>query len=93
MLLTKKAQTSEMAGYMQIAGAMSNMFKQGSKDAQNFQRIQAGLAMVAGIQAILTQGQGDPYSAMPRMLAMAGMVISVLANAKIASISAFCPNK
>ena len=82
--LDKKNQQNQILGYADVAGAMSNMFKQGSKDAQNFQRIQAGLAMVAGIQAILTQGQGDPYSAMPRMLAMAGMVISVLANAKIA---------
>ena len=82
--LERQYQQNQVLGYADIAGAMSNMFKQGSKDAQNFQRIQAGLAMVAGIQAILTQGQGDPYSAMPRMLAMAGMVISVLANAKIA---------
>ena len=82
--LDKKNQQNQILGYADVAGAMSNMFKQGSKDAQNFQRIQAGLAMVAGIQAILTQGQGDPYSAPARMLAMAGMVISVLANAKIA---------
>jgi len=82
--LERQYQQNQILGYADIAGAMSSMFKQGSKDAQNFQRIQAGLAMVAGIQAILTQGQGDPYSAVPRMLAMAGMVISVLANAKIA---------
>lgn len=84
MLLTKKAQTSEIAGYGQIAGAISTMFEQGSKEAEAFQRIQAGLAMVAGIQAILTQGQGDPYSAIPRMVAMTAMVVGVLANASIA---------
>ena len=84
MLLTKKAQTSEITGYGQIAGAISTMFEQGSKEAEAFQRIQAGLAMVAGIQAILTQGQGDPYTAIPRMVAMAAMVVGVLANAKIA---------
>ena len=82
--LDKKNQQNQILGYADISGAISTMFEQGSKDAQNFQRIQAGLAMVAGIQAILTQGQGDPYSAPARMLAMAGMVISVLANAKIA---------
>ena len=84
ILLTKKAQTTEIAGYMQLAGAMSSMFEQGSKEAEAFQRIQAGLAMVSAVTAILEQGKGEPYSAVGRMAAMAGLVTTVLANAGIA---------
>ena len=84
ILLTKKAQTTEIAGYMQLAGAMGSMFAEGSKEADAFRRIQAGIAMVSGITAILEQGKGDPYTSFPRMAAMAATVATLLANAGIA---------
>lgn len=75
---------NEIQGYAQIAGAASAMFEQGSKEAAAFGMIQSGLAIVAGVQAILTQGQGDPYTAFARMAAMAASVASFLSNADIA---------
>ena len=84
ILLTKKAQTTEIAGYIQLAGAMGAMFAEGSKEADAFRRIQAGIAMVSGITAVLEQGKGDPYTSFPRMAAMAATVTTLLANAGIA---------
>ena len=84
-LLKEKAKTSEIAGYGQIAGAMSAMFKQGSKEAEAFQRIQAGLAMVNAVNAVLMAGATMPTPAnFASMASMAGLVTTVLANAGIA---------
>lgn len=85
ILLKEKARTSEIAGYGQIAGAIGAMFQQGSKEAEAFQRIQAGLAMVNAVNAVLMAGATMPTPAnFASMAAMAGMVATVLANAKIA---------
>lgn len=84
-LLKEKAKTSEIAGYGQIAGAIGAMFKQGSKEAEAFQRIQAGLAMVNAVNAVLMAGATMPTPAnFASMATMAGLVTTVLANASIA---------
>ncbi len=84
-LLKEKAKTSEIAGYGQIAGAISTMFEQGSKEAEAFQRIQAGLAMVNAVNAVLMAGATMPTPAnFASMATMAGLVTTVLANASIA---------
>jgi len=75
---------SQINGYANIAGAMSNMFDEGSREAAAFQAIESGLAVVAGVRAILTAGTGDPYTAIPRMVAMAAMVAATLQKANIA---------
>lgn len=75
---------NQIYGYANMAGAMSSMFKEGSKDAAAFQAIESGLAVVAGVRAIMTAGTGDPYTAIPRMIAMAAMVASTLSSAGIA---------
>lgn len=75
---------SQINGYANMAGAMSNMFEQGSKEAAAFQAVESGLAVVAAVRAIMTQGTGDPYTAIPRMVAMAAMVASTLQNVGIA---------
>ena len=80
----EKHNNNMIVGYSNIAGAMAGLFEQGSKEAEAFQRVQAALAMVAGVTAILEQGKGDPYTAFGRMAAMAATVASLLANAKIA---------
>lgn len=75
---------NQIAGYANISGAMSEMFDKGSKEAAAFKAIESGLAVVAGVRAIMTAGTGDPYTAIPRMAAMAAMVASTLQSAGIA---------
>ena len=79
-LLNKQAINNQILGYANISGAISGMFEQGSKEAATFQAAQTVLALVEGTRAILTAGTGDPYTAIPRMAAMAIMVKSLLGN-------------
>ena len=79
-LLNKQAINNQIIGYANIAGAISGMFQQGSKEAATFQAVQTTLALVEGTRAILTAGTGDPYTAIPRMAAMSLMVKSLLGN-------------
>ena len=74
----------QMNGYINMAGALGSMFQQGSKEAATFQAAQLSLALVEGTRAILTAGTGDPYTAIPRMAAMAIMVKSLLGNIGVA---------
>ena len=74
----------QMNGYINMAGALSSMFEKGSKEAATFQAAQTALALVEATRAILTAGTGDPYTAIPRMAAMAIMVKSLLGNIGIA---------
>ena len=74
----------QMNGYINMAGALGSMFEQGSKEAATFQAAQLSLALVEGTRAILTAGTGDPYTAIPRMAAMAIMVKSLLGNIGVA---------
>ena len=75
---------NQLNGYSAMAGAVGSMFEQGSREAAAFQAIQSGIAVVSGINAILTQGSGDPFSAFARMAAMAASVTSLLSSANIA---------
>lgn len=79
-LLNKQAINNQILGYANLSGAISGMFKQGSREAATFQAAQTVLALVEGTRAILTAGTGDPYTAIPRMAAMALMVKSLLGN-------------
>lgn len=63
-----------ISGYIDMAGAMSSMYKEGSKEAEAFNLVQTALAMTQAIVAVVNQGTGDPYTAIPRMIAMAAMV-------------------
>lgn len=83
-LLNKQAINNQILGYANLSGAISGMFKQGSKEAATFQAAQTVLALVEGTRAILTAGTGDPYTAIPRMAAMAIMVKSLLGNIGVA---------
>ena len=82
--IEKKHQENQLSGYGNIAGAMSQMFEKGSREAAIFQSIQSGLAVVEATKAILTQGSGDPYTAFARMAMMAASVSSLLSNVGIA---------
>ena len=83
-LLNEQNIQAQINGYANIAGAMSGMFEQGTKEAATFQMIESGLAVVSGVRAILSQGSGDPYTAFARMAAMTASVMSLLQSAKIA---------
>jgi len=83
-LLNKQAINNQILGYANLSGAISGMFQQGSKEAATFQAAQTVLALVEGTRAILTAGTGDPYTAIPRMAAMAIMVKSLLGNIGVA---------
>ena len=74
----------QLKGYSNLAGAISGMFEEGSREAAVFQTAQMALALVEGTRAILTAGTGDPYTAIPRMVAMGAMVSSLLSNIGVA---------
>ncbi|MCG3680246.1 tape measure protein [Aliarcobacter butzleri] len=82
--LDEKNISSTLIGYSNIAGALSSMYDEGSREAAAFQIAQSSLALVEGTRAILTAGTGDPYTAIPRMIAMGAMVSSLLSNIGIA---------
>ncbi|NOQ31518.1 MAG: tape measure protein [Helicobacteraceae bacterium] len=82
--LKQKAFQNELQGYAQLTGAMSGMFEQGSREAAAFEMAQSGLALVAGVTAIVSQGAGDPYTAFARIAAMSALVVSTLQSAGIA---------
>lgn len=83
-LVEAKFRKAQLMGYSDMAGAMSSMFKQGSKEAEAFQRVQASLAMLSGVTAVLKAAEAPPPLGFASMAAMAVNVASVLANAKIA---------
>lgn len=83
-LLAEQYTQSQLKNYSLMADAMSSMFKEGSREAASFQAASTALALVEATRAILTQGTGDPYTAIPRMVAMAAMVGSLMKNIGVA---------
>ena len=82
--LKQQQQMSEIAGYGQIAGAVSQMYEEGSKEAKAALMMQQALAVVNGVATVLNVGtSGDGYSALARVAAAIGVVGSVLAMANI----------
>jgi hypothetical protein len=88
--LVAERANAELAGFGQIAGAAANMFGENTRGraAMNAAEmvftaaeIALGLqkATVLGVQAVLNQGSGDPYSAFVRIAAMIAVVGGVLA--------------
>lgn len=69
-----------ISGYADLAGAIGGAFEEGSKEAKAFQTVQSALATVNAVNAVLTQGQGDPYTAFTRIATMVGTVTALLAN-------------
>ncbi|OCL99516.1 hypothetical protein AAX29_00557 [Aliarcobacter thereius] len=78
--LEKSNTNAMLKGYSDLAGAMSTLFKDGSKEQAAFQIAQTSLALVEGTRAVLSAGTGDPYTAPARMVAMAAMVAPLLKN-------------
>lgn len=71
-----------------IVGSLKNSAQEGSRHYAALEVAQSALALGQGINAILTQGQGDPYTAFGRMAAMAAVVIPLAAQLG-ASIKSF----
>ncbi len=83
--LNKKDTESRLRGYGDMAGAAAGFFNEQSRGYQVLQAVSQAFhaaelaATVAelvpkGISAVLNQASGDPYSAIPRMAAMAAIV-------------------
>ena len=65
-------------------GAFAGAMEEGSKAAEVLKLAQMALAVVQAVNAVLTQGEGDPYTAFARMAAMAAAVAVLLSQANIA---------
>ena len=73
--------TAQIKSYGDMAGAAQGYFDEGSKGyqamgaaAQVMHAAEVALTLVKGVNAVLTQGEGDPYTAFGRMAAMAAIV-------------------
>lgn len=64
-----------------VVTGMKGAAEEGSRTMAALEIASAGIALTQGILAILTQGQGEPYSAFARMAAMAALVIPLAAQA------------
>jgi hypothetical protein len=83
--INAKGTKAQLAGYGDMAGAAASFFGEHSRGYQSLMAVSqvfhaAELAMTTAelvpkaISAVLTQGQGDPYTAFGRMAAMAALV-------------------
>lgn len=86
--LEKQRFTAQLGGYGDMAGAAAGFFDEQSKGykvlngvSQAFHAAELASTIAElvpkGISAILGQGQGDPYTALPRMAAMAAFVAAL----------------
>ena len=73
--------TAQLKSYADMTTAAQGFFSEGSKGyqamaaaSQVMHAAEVALTVVKGINAVLTQGEGDPYSAFARMAAMAAIV-------------------
>ncbi|MDQ3288653.1 MAG: hypothetical protein M3Q42_10425 [Pseudomonadota bacterium] len=95
-----KALTAQIAGktlnsFQALLGAVQTFTNEGSKGFKNIEKGMAALSIVqdiialkAAVTAVLSQGQGEPYSAWARMAAMAAAVAPMLASIGL-TISSF----
>jgi phage-related minor tail protein len=83
--LNERSMQTQLAGYGDMAGAAASFFGEHSRGYQSLMAVSqvfhaAELAMTMAelvpkaISAVLTQGQGDPYTAFGRMAAMGALV-------------------
>jgi len=76
--LNTQRQSAEIAGYANLAGAMSQAFEEGSAGAKAFQAIQATLGIVNAYTAITTAWASAPFPA--NLPAVAAATSAVLPN-------------
>jgi len=79
-VLQQKTVDNYLNGTVQMAGAAAALFED-NKDAQLAAQAVALVTLgIQAVQAIVTQGQGDPYTAFARIAAMAAIVGSMVAS-------------
>ncbi len=88
-------QNESIGSFKALLGAVQTFSKEGSSGFKSMEKGMAALSIVqdliaikAAVTAVLTQGEGEPYSAWARMAAMAAAVAPLLASIG-ASISVF----
>jgi hypothetical protein len=79
--LHRQSAQSQIQGYAGMTAAAQGFFAEGSRGYQAMhaatvalQSAEIALSLIKGVNAVLTQGEGDPYSAFVRMAAMAAIV-------------------
>ena len=75
---------NELAAYGSLAGAMSQMFKEGSEEAKVALIAQQALALASGVTAVMQAASAPPPAGFAMAAAMAGVVASTLGIAGIA---------
>jgi len=79
--LKQSNNAAEIAGYANLAGAMSTAFTEGSAGAKAFQTIQATLGIVNGYTAISTAWASAPFPAnLPAVAAATAGVLPIIAQ-------------
>ncbi|HEX5126485.1 MAG TPA: hypothetical protein VFW00_07070 [Rhodocyclaceae bacterium] len=79
--IQRQSAQAQLKSYGDMADAAQGFFDQGSKGyaamgtaAKVMHAAEVALSLVKGVNAVLTQGEGDPYTAFARMAAMAAVV-------------------
>lgn len=75
---------AQIQGYAGMTSAAQGFFAEGTRGYQAMhaatmvlQGAEIALSLIKGVNAVLTQGEGDPYSAFVRMAAMAAIVVGL----------------
>jgi tape measure domain-containing protein len=72
---------NQIAGYANLAGAMSGAFAEGSNEAKAFSAVQSGLALVNAVTAVTGAWASAPFPAnLPAVAATSSAVIALLSN-------------
>lgn len=78
--LTLQNNHDQIATYQAIAGAVSGVFQQGSKEAAAFMIVQQGLAMVNAVNAVAVASASSPWTGLATGAAMVAFLAPMLAN-------------
>jgi ribosomal protein S17E len=90
--IVSQQQANQVAGYANIAGAMSDMFERGSKEAETFRLAQMALVTVNAVNAVLSAGMAPPPLGIVSMIAAAASVASFVSQLGV-TLQAFGGNK
>ncbi len=82
--LQRQSAQAQLKSYADMTDAAEGYFQQGSKGyqamhaaSQIMHAAEVALSLIKGVNAVLTQGSGDPYSAFARMAAMSAIVVGL----------------
>lgn len=85
--LNAQIKVDSIGGFKALLGAVQTFTKEGSTGFKNIEKGMAALSIIqdiialkAAVTAVLTQGEGEPYSAFARMAAMAAAVAPFIAS-------------